>query len=204
VKDWTGNKHSTFSTLGASNHSEYERAEHDFYATSPEAIKLLYLKYWGQIGFSNSVWECACGNGHLVDGLHEVAPHISIFPSDIIVRDFPCSDIDFLKVEQDYKEKQDIITNPPYKYAVEFCEKAIDLVDVGYKVAMFLKLTFLEGQKRREFFDKYPPKYILVFSKRVQVAINGDKEMFKKSSAACYAWFIWEKGFVGKPTIDWI
>ena len=109
-----------------------------------------------------------------------------------------------MKLDQQEKEKQDIITNPPYKYALEFCEKAIDLVDTGYKVAMFLKLTFLEGQRRRKFFDKFPPKYVLVFSKRIQVARNGDEEMFKKSSAACYAWFIWEKGYTGKPTIEWI
>ena len=73
-KDWTGNKNSTFSTLGASNHSNYERAERDFYATSPVAIKELYNKYWEEVGFSNSIWECSCGNGHLVKGLQEIAP----------------------------------------------------------------------------------------------------------------------------------
>lgn len=29
MKDWTGNSRTTFTTLGASNHSDYERAEHD-------------------------------------------------------------------------------------------------------------------------------------------------------------------------------
>ena len=86
-----------------------------------------------------------------------------------------------------------IVTNPPYKYALEFVEHCIKLN--AEVVAMFLKLTFLEGQKRQKFFEKYPPKTVAVFSKRVQVAINGDPEMFAKSSAACYAWFIWEKDF---------
>ena len=31
MKDWTGNKKSTFVTLGASNHSEGEREVNDFY-----------------------------------------------------------------------------------------------------------------------------------------------------------------------------
>ena len=26
----------------------------------------------------------------------------------------------------------------------------------------------------------------------------------KESSAVCYCWFVWEKGYKGKPTVDWI
>ena len=37
-KDWTGNKNSIFKTLGASNHTEKERQNEDYYATDPEAI----------------------------------------------------------------------------------------------------------------------------------------------------------------------
>ena len=32
-KDWIGNKKSTFSTLGASSHSEHDRQVDDYYAT---------------------------------------------------------------------------------------------------------------------------------------------------------------------------
>lgn len=70
---------------------------------------------------------------------------------------------------------------------------------------MFLKLTFLESQKRYEMFQKYPPVRIHVYSNRQHVAKNGDPEQFKKSSAVCYAWFIWEKGsYDQKPVLDWI
>lgn len=34
TKDWSGNGKSTFITIGASNHTDKEREEHDFYATS--------------------------------------------------------------------------------------------------------------------------------------------------------------------------
>jgi hypothetical protein len=37
TKDWSGNSKSTFITIGASNHTDKEREEHDFYSTSPEA-----------------------------------------------------------------------------------------------------------------------------------------------------------------------
>ena len=198
-KDWTGNKRSTFSTLGASSHSDYERAERDFYATDPKAVDSLFEHET----FSDSIWENACGNGHLSKRILELYPEKKVWSSDIIKREFECEEIDFLKYDKKDLEV-DIVTNPPYKYAIEFVEKSLEVIGGGYKVAMFLKITFLEGQKRRKFFDKFPPKKVCVFSSRVQVARNGDPEMFKKSSAACYAWFIWEKGWTEKPMIEWI
>jgi len=197
-QDHTGNKKSTFATLGASNHSPLERIEKDFYATHPDAIKLLFQKYPHM--FSENIWEPACGNGHLSKALASM--DIAVRSSDITQRDFPCEIIDFLNQNESWRG--DIITNPPYKYALEFVEKSLETVCNGHVVAMFLKLTFLEGKKRRKFFEKYPPKYVLVFSGRMKVARNGDEKMFAESSAACYAWFIWEKGHYSHPTINWL
>lgn len=73
----------------------------------------------------------------------------------------------------------------------------------GAKVAMFLKILFLEGQKRRKFFEQHPPKYVYVASGRLSCAKNADFEKYP-SSAVCYAWFVWEKGFKGEPVIRWI
>lgn len=91
--------------------------------------------------------------------------------------------------------------------AKEFVLHALDLVNDGNKVYMFLKLTFLEGKARyKELFSKYPPKIIYVFSERVMCAKNGDFEGMKAGggSAVAYAWFVWQKGWKGKPTIEWI
>ena len=57
----------------------------------------------------------------------------------------------------------DIVTNPPYSLAKEFVEHALDISNDGCKVAMFLKIQFLEGKSRRELFKKYPPKTICQF-----------------------------------------
>ena len=98
-----------------------------------------------------------------------------------------------------------IVTNPPYKYAMEFAEKAIECVTDGHKVAMFLKIQFLEGKARRLLFDKYPPKCIYVSTGRISCCKNGDfsKESRKNNSAQAYAWFIWEKGYTGDTIIKW-
>ena len=79
----------------------------------------------------------------------------------------------------------------------------MDSIEAGHKVAMFLKLTFLEGQKRKKLFSKYPPRYVYVFSKRVNCAKNGEFEKYGNNAVA-YAWFVWEKGFCGEPVIRWI
>lgn len=86
--------------------------------------------------------------------------------------------------------------------AKEFVEKSLQCVSTGHKVAMFLKLQFLEGKSRRKLFETAPPARIYVASGRLNCAPNGD--FTNAGSALAYAWYVWEKGFVGKPTIDWI
>jgi len=193
-KDWTGNKKSTFVTLGASSHSSGKRQIDDYYATDPRTIdELLQVE-----NFSGDIWECACGEGHLSKRLE--ANGYSVISTDLVDRGYGIGGVDFFM--QDKLLAPNIITNPPYKYAKQSVEHSLELG--AEKVAMFLKLTFLEGKARNKLFKTYPPKKVWVYSSRRQVAINGDKEMFAKSSAAAYAWFIWEKGYAGQTTIGWI
>ena len=201
MKNWTGNSKSIHSPLGASNHSDCEREKNDYYATDYKTIKPLLdqLKKNNET-LSSNLWECACGELDLSIELENNG--YNVYSSDIVKRKYECNIVDFLKVNQTNIEK-DIITNPPYKFAQNFVEKGLEIIADGCKVIMFLKLTFLEGQKRRKMFEKYPPKYIYVFSSRQKCAMNGD---FKntESSAACYCWMVWEKNFKGKPLIEWI
>lgn len=198
MTDWTGNAKSVFVCNGASNHSDGERQQDDYYATEPKAIhKLCEVEK-----FTPTVFEPACGGGHMVRALQEEG--YEVVASDIVDRGFPDTNIiDFFMAKY---SPYDIITNPPYKYAKEFVEQALDIVDDGHKVAMFVKLTFLESKARRELFEKYPPKRIWVFSERILCAKNGDFEGLKASggSAVAYAWFVWEKGYKGETTVGWI
>ena len=60
-------------------------------------------------------------------------------------RGFGETGIDFLSIDN-LEWNGDIITNPPYKYAQEFIEKALQIIPEGNKVAMFLKIQFMEGK----------------------------------------------------------
>lgn len=197
MKDWKGNKNSIYTGLGASNHSEGERQEHDYYATEPKATEILLQHEM----FNPVIWECACGEGHISRVLE--AAGYEVISTDLIYRGYGDPEpLDFLKDTLDDFEG-DIITNPPYKYAQEFVETAIETVQDGCKVAMFLKLQFLEGKARKEMFSKYPPETVYVFSSRVLCAKNGEFEKYP-SSAVAYAWFVWKKGFHGCPVIKWV
>ena len=194
------NKKSIFVTLAASNHSNKEREINDYYATEPKALELLLELE----KFSPYVWECACGQGHLSEVLK--AHGYKVKSSDIVDRGYIGTEtLDFLKVnKQDIKQdfSRDIITNPPYKYAKEFVEHALNISMDSTKIAMFLKVQFLEGKARRKLFDKHPPKVIYVASSRLNCAMNGNFDKYP-SSAVAYAWFIWEKGFKGDTIVRW-
>lgn len=201
MKDWTGNKKTTFVTLGASNHSDKERESNDYYATDPKSLEIFLNKIqMDNIHLCNQIWECACGEGHLSKVLENRG--YKVYSTDLIDRGFGEGNIDFLKYDGK-KIHCDILTNPPYKYAKEFVEKPLDIQDIGYKTIMFLKIQFLEGQARKKLFETYPPKFVYVNSVRQACYFNGDMSK-KMNSASCYCWYIWEKGFKGETIIRWL
>lgn len=201
MKDWTGKKKSTFVTLGASNHSDYEREPDDYYATDPIAAELL-LDVEPKL---SNIWECACGEGHLAKVFNK---HGKLGKaSDLVDRGYGIQE-DFIfnifvNFNPEFQWGGDIVTNPPYKFAKEFVLQALKVIADGRKVCMFLKLTFLEGKERKDMFKEYPPQTVYVSSSRILCARNGDFDSFD-SSATAYAWFVWQKGYKGDTVIKWI
>jgi hypothetical protein len=201
-KDWTGNSKTTFVQLGANNHSEHDYAEHSFYSTDPHTLEIFLeaLKRDG-IELHTNIWECACGMGHLSEVLKSKG--YNVFSSDLIDRGYRGTyNKDFLKTTKPLLPL-DILTNPPYKYAQEFVEHSLEILHEGNYCVMLLKIQFLEGKARRKLFDKNPPKYVYVNSERQACYMNGDMSK-KMSSAACYCWYIWEKGFKGETIVRWV
>lgn len=186
-----------FRGVGASNHTDKERAKQDYYATNPAAIE--YLLSSGA-KLSHNLWECACGEGHLSKKLESLG--YNVISTDLIDRGYGIGGVDFLKQEEVFAG--DIITNPPFNQGLEFVQHALSLVNNGNKVFMFLKLCFLEGQKRRKLFDTKQLRCVYVSSKRMSCANNGEFGKYKVSSAIAYAWFEFEKGYSGDPIIKWI
>ena len=198
-KDWTGNSNSIWKTLGASNHTDKERQNEDFYATQPLAAELLLQIE--DIDKKKAIWECAAGQKHLSNVFEKYG--YKVRSSDIVVRTEGIEQLDFLN--QNEKWDGTIITNPPYNQAVKFVEKAMETVSDGNKVIMFLKVQFLEGKSRKKLFEKYPPKTVWVSSSRIMCAKNGNFEEMVAGggSAVAYAFYVWEKGYKGNTTLKW-
>lgn len=188
MKDWVGNSQS----VHAVNQRSKNVAENDYYATDPRALELLLE----QECFYEKIWEPACGEGHLSRVLE--AKGYTVISSDLIDRGYGHGGVDFLSCQRQFDG--DIVTNPPYKYAREFVEKALELITPGRRVVMFLKLTFLEGQGRRELFRKHPPETVYISSARLNCGKNG---VFEGTSAVAYCWVIWRKGHTGTTNIKW-
>ena len=129
----------------------------------------------------------------------------SVYGSDIIDYGYGMGAVvDFLKATKLPKglnvTHKNIITNPPFKLALEFLQHGLSLG--ATKIALFLKLAFLEGQKRTLILEQTPLKNIYVFRKRVTLTRNGEK--MRNSGMIAFAWYVWEVGYDGKPMINWI
>ena len=180
------------------------RVDKDFYATDPKALRMLFAVHNFDM---TKVLEPCVGSGTLAKTIEE---DFHIIPTCVDVADYGYPNTilhDFLSWDTS-EHFSSIITNPPYSLASEFVEKGYSLLVPGGQMAMFLKIQFLESEKRKKLFDNYPPRYIYVFRKRMATWANGqtvDPKTGKPwATTMCNAWYIWEKDWKGEPTVRWL
>ncbi len=169
------------------------RPEDDFYPT-PEAVTRALLSVEK---FDRIIWEPACGNGAISEVLKSHG-HI-VHSTDLYYRDYGIAEMDFLKSQ--IPLASNIITNPPFNLANKFVYHA--MIDLGImKMALLCKLAFLEGQERSKILEETHLTRVHVFRKRIQLTRNGETP--RGGGMIAFAWFVWEKGYNGKPEVDWI
>ena len=176
------------------NIRKVSKQSRDFYPTPPWAVNAL-LEYEN---FAGKILEPACGTGNISIMLQEKG--FSVISSDIADYGYGEPNVDFFSVK---KRIDNIITNPPYNEADKFVKHALQLATK--KIALLLRLSFLEGAKRyNDIYATTPPTTVLVFTKR----LTFNPELIKGNSGSghvTYAWFIWDKEKLGEsPTIKWI
>ena len=94
------------------------RHKDDFYPTPLIAIEALL----DHERFDGDIWEPACGDGAISE---PVSLYHNVISTDLNDYSFGESGIDFLMEQK--LAAPNIITNPPYKLAQQFIQKAIDL-----------------------------------------------------------------------------
>lgn len=180
-----------------------DRVENDYYATPRNSTLSLLEKET----FKGTILEPCVGGGHIAEVLEKVEGVEKVIGVDIVDRGYKDTIVTDYMSFCTSDQIDHVVTNPPYAIAQKFLEKSMEVVRNKGKIAMFLKIQFLEGKARKEMFEKYPPKKIYVFSERQNPLRNGspvDETGKKWNSTMCFAWFVWEKGFTGKPEVEWL
>lgn len=180
-------------------HGIREREQNDFYATDPKTTRLML----DNVSLKGNILEPNCGMGHISEVLKN-AGH-EVYSTDLIDRGYgEQTGIDFLT--HDYFRKFDnVVMNPPFKDIELFIKKGLEVSN--NKLVVFARLQLLESSKRKKLFETTPIKEVLVHSERQQAWRNGkstDENGKKWSGTQAFAWFVWEHGYEGKPTIKWI
>ena len=121
----------------------------------------------------------------------------NVISTDLEPRNYGAQ-LDFLEARQ--LLAPNVVTNPPFKIALEFVEHALNLG--AEKVALLCKLAFLEGSKRATWLENSPLKNVWVFKSRLTLYRDGIK--MTNSGMIAFAWFVWERGYTGKPVIGWV
>lgn len=206
-KDWNGNSRAITAQKGLkADHTTKGRENNDFYATDPIAIDVL-LKCFDLLKFDANkvVWECAAGTGNLSDRLIELGA--IVYATDLIDRGNSRvkPGVDFLQCTELPCDCNIILTNPPFKYATEFAQKALELLpDGGYYIA-FMNISYITGQKRyNSIYKNGCLKYFCPFTKRVECWRNNDKEKHGGRAMVDFAWYIFKKGYGGLPNLFWL
>lgn len=181
----------------AQTDDKVNRETHDFYPTHPGATRALLSVET----FDGSIWEPACGDG-AISLVLEAAGH-SVISTDLIDRGYGEGGRDFMM--EWAPRAPHIVTNPPFRWARQFVDRALLLSRApGGKVAMFLRLAFLEGLERQRWFAATPLARIWVMSRRVPMARGKAHEEGDGHGVIAFAWFVWEHGHAGPPTLGWI
>ncbi|MAZ23485.1 MAG: hypothetical protein CMB22_01605 [Euryarchaeota archaeon] len=168
------------------------RPEHDLYPTPKSCTEELLKRE----KFVGRIWECACGLGDISEVFLDQGH--TVLSTDIIDHGYENISVvaDFLKCRYSDSIPRNIVTNPPFKYANQFIKHGIELTKPhNGKLALFLRLNMLEGQKRYyEIFKPNPPARVWIFSARQTLWREKQKAPKGRSGTTAYAWFIWEGG----------
>lgn len=171
------------------------RSDNDWYVEPPDCVHALF----DAVKFKGVIHDPCCGQGTIpcIALQHDYAST----GSDIVDRGSPFFDgvRDFLS---DETQRDNIVSNPPYKLAEEMFKHAC--LHVANKVAFILRISFLAGQKRRDnLFKDFRPSEVLILSKRPSMPPGGSG-IPAKGGTADYCWLIRDRFATGETILRWV
>lgn len=168
------------------------RDKDDNYETPPWAVRTI----WPHVRpITGDVLDPCAGRGAILETL---VAHTLYQPAYLHARELdqarflriPTANklrCDWLPFEEPLRPKL-ILTNPPYRLALDFAQKAVEHVrPYGGEVCMLLRLNFLGSMRRASWLCTHRPS-VYVLSRRPSFTPDG------KTDATEYAWFVWGGG----------
>lgn len=182
--------------VGVQQNSE-TRSKNDLYPTPPLGTYALISELDKRI--PKTVIEPCAGRGHIAAELRRHGHNV--IASDLYEYENLVSDVKSGIDVFSYTTQSNVamITNPPYHKDLprliteHFINNEIDFV------ALFLRLTFLEGKKRKKLFTEHPPSDIIFISDRINFgpASVMETEPFEKKDQIggmiAYAWYVFDR-----------
>lgn len=155
-------------------------------------------------GFPRHVWEPACGRGAISSVLARYGKVVS--STDLVDYGYGVAGVDFLMERRvppvvPPLHAAAIITNPPFKLANEFARHALDVIRIP-KLALLLRLAFLEGVGRSDILDDGRLARIYPFRNRLPMMHRDGWKGPRATSATPFAWFVWDQQHSGPATIQ--
>ncbi len=178
------------------------RQSHDWYREPTVCVERLFEA----VRFVGQIHDPACGGGNIPRTAARLGYDAS--GSDIVDRGYGPGCIDFL---DDLTPRENIVSNPPYVLAERFVLHGLKVAN--RRVAMLVRLAFLEGQGRRQrLFVPFPPELVLVHSSRPSMPPGDRPDLQAKGGKTAFCWIVWSKdtgrqiglGFDPSPRIGWL
>lgn len=181
------------------NKKDKSRRKNDFYPTPPLATYVLH-KY---INLPEVIVEPCAGRGNI--SIELLRHGYDVRSYDLYEYENSLCEIetgkDFMSLPA-ITEAKGLVTNPPYHQDLprKIAEKAIKEYEF---VAMFVRLTFLEGKKRNKLFTNHPPSDIIFMSDRVKFGTDYIEPINRNDQIGgmiAYCWVIWNNEALHKNT----
>lgn len=175
------------------------RNENDLYPTPPLATFIL-KKY---VNLPRKIIEPCAGRGNISVELLRHGYDVRSY--DLHEYENTLCDIktgyDVLELEPPTSKNTGLVTNPPYHKDLprKIAEKGVAEYEF---TALFVRLTFLEGKKRKKLFTENPPSDIIFLSDRVKFGTGLLEPVEKQDQIGgmiAYMWIVWDKRSWNKP-----
>jgi hypothetical protein len=168
----------------------------DAYPTPPAAVEALLRVE----RLPHCIWEPAAGRGAIVNVLRDRGH--AVIASDIVDYGFPLHFVgDFLKQTKAPIGTEATVTNPAYRIAVPFVERAIALSPL---VILLLRWGFYEGHRKRriQVLEHAGLARIHLFRRRLEGMHRDGWNGPKARPWQSLAWWVWERGHRDGVVVD--